>query len=812
MLKPATTWFAQRGWDVSPFQRAAWEAFLAGKDGLIHSPTGSGKTLAAIVGPLLERLADPESSEDTDPIRVIWITPLRALASDTAAALREAVESLGVPFSVALRTGDTSSAEKTKQRKKLPSILVTTPESLTLLLTHQEVLEQFKGLRAVVCDEWHELLASKRGVQTDLALSRLRNLAPKLRVWGVSATLGNVQEAAQALVGPDRPPPELVRGTAEKTIEVECLLPEKVERLAWSGHIGVRLVPLVLERIRQATSTIIFTNTRAQAEIWYRALVLAAPDLLTEIALHHGSLERELRDRVESMLKGEDGGLRCVVSTSSLDLGVDFSPVDQVIQIGSPKGVARLLQRAGRSGHQPGAVSRILGVPTHAMEILEFAAARAAIERGELESRTPLDKPLDVLVQHLVTAAMADGFREEELKAEVRGSWCYRNLTDDEWRWAMQFVRHGGDALSVYPEFSRIASKDERYEVTSKLIARRHRMNIGTITADDAVAVAYRTGKRLGFIEETFISRLRPGDRFVFAGKMLRFKRVREMTAIVEKVSGTRGVVPRWNGGRMPLSTQLARSVQEELSACASGDWSTQERRSLQPLLELQAERSQIPTPTCLLLEHLVRDRRHYVFLFPYAGRLAHEGLGAVLSLRLARQSPRSVQAVVNDDGIKLSCDEPLELDESTWRQLLNPEGLLPDLLESMNAAEFSRRRFRDIARVAGLTQQGMPGAKQKSRHLQASSDMFYDVFHEFDPGNLLLEQAQREVLNEQLEFERIQLALERIQGQTMAIVALEKLSPLSFPLFAESLRATTVSTQTWEQRVRRLSEMMEQE
>ena len=455
MLKPATTWFAQRGWDVAPFQRAAWEAFLAGKDGLIHSPTGSGKTLAAIVGPLLERLAEPESSEDTDPIRVIWITPLRALASDTAAALREAVEALGVPFSVALRTGDTSSAEKTKQRKKLALHFGHDSGVPDVVADPQGSAGAIQRPSRCVCDEWHELLASKRGVQTDLALSRLRNLAPKLRVWGVSATLGNVQEAAQALVGPDRPPPELVRGTAEKTIEVECLLPEKVERLAWSGHIGVRLVPLVLERIRQATSTIIFTNTRAQAEIWYRALVLAAPDLLTEIALHHGSLERELRDRVESMLKGEDGGLRCVVSTSSLDLGVDFSPVDQVIQIGSPKGVARLLQRAGRSGHQPGAVSRILGVPTHAMEILEFAAARAAIERGELESRTPLDKPLDVLVQHLVTAAMADGFREEELKAEVRGSWSYRNLTDDEWQWAMQFVRHGGDALSVYPEFSR---------------------------------------------------------------------------------------------------------------------------------------------------------------------------------------------------------------------------------------------------------------------------------------------------------------------------------------------------------------------
>ena len=352
MLKPATTWFSERGWDVAPFQRLAWESFLAGKDGLIHSPTGSGKTLAAIVGPLLERLAEAEPSEGPDPIRVIWITPLRALAADTAAALREAVEGLDVPFSVALRTGDTSAAEKTKQRKKLPSILITTPESLTLLLTHHEVLEQFKGLRAVVCDEWHELLGSKRGVQTDLGLSRLRKLAPKLRVWGVSATLGNIQEAAQALVGPDRPPPEMVRGTSEKTIEVECLLPEKVERLAWSGHIGVRLVPLVLERIRQANSTIIFTNTRAQAEIWYRALVLAAPDLLTEIALHHGSLERELRDRVESMLKGDDGGLRCVVSTSSLDLGVDFSPVDQVIQIGSPQG-CRTIVATGRTVWAP---------------------------------------------------------------------------------------------------------------------------------------------------------------------------------------------------------------------------------------------------------------------------------------------------------------------------------------------------------------------------------------------------------------------------------------------------------------------------
>ena len=812
MLNPATTWFDEQGWRVAPFQKKAWESFLQGKDGLIHSPTGSGKTLAAIIGPLLERISEGGECDEDDPIRVVWITPLRALASDTASALQEAVDALKVPFSVALRTGDTSASEKAKQRKRLPSILVTTPESLTLLLTHHEVVEQFRGLRAVVCDEWHELLSSKRGVQTDLALGRLRNLAPKLRVWGISATLGNVDEAAQALAGPIRPPPELVQGTTEKTIKVECVLPDKVERLSWSGHIGVRLVPMVLERVLEARSTIIFTNTRAQAEIWYRALVLAAPDLLTQFALHHGSLERKLRDRVESMLKGDDGGLRCVVSTSSLDLGVDFSPVDQVIQIGSPKGVARLLQRAGRSGHQPGAISRIIGVPTHAMEILEFAAARTAIQNGTLESRKPIEKPLDVLVQHLVTSAMAEGFIESELKEEVRGSWSYRNLSDEEWSWAMQFVRRGGEALAVYPEFSRIADKENRFEVTSKLIARRHRMNIGTITADDAVAVAYRSGKRLGFIEENFISRLRPGDRFVFAGRMLRFKRVREMTAIVEKASGSRGAIPRWNGGRMPLSTQLARSVQEELSACAEGNWSTQERQCLRPLLELQAERSQIPTPDCLLLEHLIRDRRHYLFLFPYAGRLAHEGLGAVLSLRLARLSPRSVQAVVNDDGIKLSCDEPLEVDEATWRDLLSPEELLPDLLESMNAAEFSRRRFRDIARVAGLTQQGMPGAKQKSRHLQASSDMFYDVFQEFDPENLLLRQAQREVLNEQLEIERIESALERIKKQTMAVVALEKLSPLSFPLFAESLRATTVSTQTWEQRVRRLSEMMENE
>lgn len=808
-----TDWYASRGWTVFDFQRRAWEAYLDGRDGLIFSPTGTGKTFAAWLGPVLERLAEPGSGgggDLADPIRVVWITPLRALANDTATALQESADALGLRWTVETRTGDTASSMKARQRKRLPTALVTTPESLTILLTYPETLQQLKGLRCVVCDEWHELLSTKRGVQAELALARLRGCAPALRVWGVSATLGNLETAAQVLVGPDQVPPMMVRGSGDKPIGIECLLPESVERYPWAGHIGTALVRPVVERIRAAESTLVFTNTRAQAEIWFRAIVRASPDLIGRVALHHGSLERDLRDTVERMLKGQDGGLKCVVSTSSLDLGVDFAPVDQVIQIGSPKGVARIVQRAGRSGHRPGAASRIVGVPTHAFEMIEFAAVRDAVERGELESRAPVAKPLDVLVQHLVTAAMAEGFDEDVLKAEVRSTWAFRDLSDQEWAWAMDFVRRGGEALTVYPEYARLVDIGGLMKVASRAIATRHRMNIGTIVADDAVKVAYPNGKVLGSIEESFVARLNLGDRFVFAGKVLELKKLREMTATVEKARSVVGAVPRWNGGKMPLSTQLAAAVQERLRRAAGGDFAGPEMQAVRPLLKLQAELSVIPTPDELLIEHGKVRGRFHVFLFPFAGRLAHEGLGAVLSLRLSRLSARSVTAVVNDYGIELSCDEPIETDAPTWQRLLVREGLLDNLLAAVNAAEFARRQFREIARIAGLTHQGYPGRNMRTRHLQASSDMFFDVFRDFDPGNLLLHQAQREVLDQQLELSRLDRALERAATMAIRVVETPVLSPLAFPLYAESLRATTVTSESWEDRVRKLSAQME--
>lgn len=810
-------WFDRRGWDVFAFQREAWDAYLAGRDALIHSPTGSGKTYAAWLGAVIERLGESVTDMSSDAkkrppeaIRVVWLTPLRALAGDTALALRESVEALGLNWSVETRTGDTSSSVKARQRKRLPTALVTTPESLTILLTYAETARQLRGLRLVVCDEWHELMSSKRGVQAELAMARLRGLSPDLRVMGVSATLGNLDDAARCLVGAERDAPVMVQGKQEKPIEVECLLPESIERYPWAGHIGTALVEQVIGRISGASSTLLFTNTRSQAEIWFRALIRKSPDLLGGIALHHGSLDRELRDRVERMLKGEQGGLRCVVSTSSLDLGVDFAPVDQVIQIGSPKGVARMVQRAGRSGHRPGAVSRIVGVPTNAFELIEYAGVRDAIAAGELESRPPIEKALDVLVQHLVTAAMAEGFDEDRLRDEVRSTWAFRDLSDKEWAWAMDFVRSGGEALTVYPEFSRLVDIGGLMKVASRGIAQRHRMNIGTIVADDAVKVAYANGRTLGSIEESFVSRLQIGDRFVFAGKVLRLKRLREMTATVERANRVTGAVPRWNGGTMSLSTQLGDAVQDRLARAGRGDFEGPEMGCVRPLLERQAQVSAVPEPASLLIEHVKIRGRYHVFVFPFAGRLANEGLGAVLSLRLSRIRARSVTAVVNDYGIELSCDEALETDAPTWQGLLARDGLLDDLVESVNSVEFTRRQFRVIARIAGLTQQGFPGGRTRTRQLQASSDMFYDVFREFDPGNMLLFQAQREVLDQQLELARLDRALERAAGLEMKIIGTDRLSPMAFPLYAESLRATTVTSESWEDRVRRLAGQMD--
>lgn len=816
--------FSARGWSPFAFQERAWAAYLSGESGLINAPTGVGKTWAAWLGPVIEGVKEIDAPRAlgkrerglAEPLRVLWITPLRALASDTTESLLEPVRELGLPWTVEMRSGDTAQSLRKKQRERLPTALVTTPESVTLLLSYPEAREAFSTLRCVVVDEWHELLGSKRGAQTELALARLRLIAPGMRTWGLSATIGNLHEARDVLLGPkrDEERTRLIRGDHPKKLDIETIIPKDIERFPWAGHLGTRSVGAVIEAVKSAQTTLLFTNTRSQAEIWFRRLVMDAPELLGQVAIHHGSLDRKLRARVEEMLS--EGKLKCVVCTSSLDLGVDFAPVDQVLQVGSPKGIARLVQRAGRSGHRPGAASRVLDVPAHAFELVEFAAAREAAGRGEIESRTPIELPMDVLVQHMVTMACAGGFVEAELFEEVRSTHAFGNLTRQEWLWAMDFVRQGGAALTAYPHFARVRQgEDGRWVVADARMARMHRMTVGTITGESTMTVRYMSGRTLGHIEEGFISRLTVGSKFVFAGKVLELVKVKGMEAIVQRSRNKSGVVPRWDGGRFSLSTQLSAAVREKLRQARDGVYVDAEMSAVRPILELQMRVSRLPGPEELLIETVKVEKTWNNFVFPFQGRLAHEGMGAVLAYRLSKRGGgggggrgATVTSTVNDYGIELKSEQAIELNVEEWRELFSTEGLLDDLLACLNASNLARRQFRDIARVAGLVVPGFPGMKKPMRHLQASSEMFFDVFEEFDPDNLLLDQARREVLNSQLEFARLRGAMERSREQEIVLIRPVggRLTPLAFPIWAENLRATTLSSEKWGEMVRTMS------
>jgi ATP-dependent Lhr-like helicase len=757
---PGRQWFRTQGFTPFEFQQQVWAAYAHGESGLIHAPTGMGKTYAAALGPMV---FGAEGSKDAPPpLTLLWITPLRALASDTGLALSRA-----------------------------------------------DWRARFASLDAVVVDEWHELLASKRGVQVELALARLRGARPMLRTWGLSATLANLDTALACLLGPARAANgRIVRGLDTKTIEIETARPPTIERFPWAGHIGLRLLPQVIRAIEAAQSTLVFTNVRSAAEIWYQALLEARPLWAGTIALHHGSLEREVRDWVEDALRNRR--LRAVVCTSSLDLGVDFAPVDQVIQIGSPKGVARLLQRAGRSGHRPGEISRVTVVPTHALELIEAAAAREAAAERVIEARAPLVAPLDVLVQHLVTCALGGGFVPDELRDEVRDTHAYACLPDGDWRFAIDFVVHGGTSLNAYPEYRRVRIDAEGVaRVPDGAIARRHRMSIGTIVAEASVTVRYKSGAALGHVEESFVARLSPGDCFVFAGRVLEFVRVREMTAWVKPAPLRAAVVPRWSGSRMPLSTLLAERTRRLVAAAGRGVFASPELSLLRPLLELQGRWSALPAGNEWLVERIDAREGHYAFFYPFEGRLAHLGLATLFSYRLSRATPRTFSLTVNDYGFGLLCATPFDLALGDLGRLLAAPDVERDILAGLNAAELGRRQFREIARVAGLVFQGFPGQGQSSRALQASSGLLYDVFAQYDPGNPLLAQATREVLQRQLESSRLADALARMRASKARLVRPARPTPFAFPLMVEIFREK-LTTEALEARVARMIEALE--
>ena len=770
------TWFAGRGWAPFDFQREVWAALANGGSGLLHATTGAGKTYAVALGALAhaQTLGQPLAGGKPVPLGVLWLTPMRALAADSERALGLALADLAPAWRLGRRTSDTSAAERARQDKRLPTLLITTPESLSLLLTRADAAERLGGVHTVVVDEWHEQVGNKRGVQVQLALARLvqwrrQQSQPQgraLAVWGLSATLGNLPDAMAMLVGgygqsPGRPAPRLVQGRIAKGLVIDTLLPSNPGRFSWAGHLGAQMQRPVAEEIERTAaavgpeggSTLVFTNVRSQAEAWYQMLLAQRPDWAGEIALHHGSLDKSVRAWVEAGLKA--GTLKAVVATSSLDLGVDFVPVARVLQIGSAKGVARLLQRAGRSGHQPGRISRITLVPTNTLELIEAVAARRAVAAGRVEARQAPEHPLDVLVQHLVTVALGGGFQADALYQEVRLAYSDRALSREAFQWALDFVLRGGESLGAYPEYHRVVERDGLFRVEDRGIALRHRLQVGTIVGESAMLVKWLSGsgggKTIGQVEESFIARLNPGDCFVFAGRVLEYVRTHEMSALVRKAKGRRGVVPSWSGGKMALSSELADATLAVLHGAAQQahapgpDAALADARSASadpelqaaaPMLAAQARLSQLPLPGRLLVEQFNSREGHHLFIYPFAGRLVHLGLASLLAWRLAQAQPNTYSISVNDYGFELLAAEPLDLAALHNGQVFAAgPGLLADVLASLNSSALARKRFREISRVAGLVFPGYPGAPKSTRQLQASSSLFLTSFANTTPA-----------------------------------------------------------------------------
>lgn len=796
--------FARRvGFTLFDFQTEASEKYRAGYSCLINAPTGSGKTLAAALPFFLERA----ERNDLRPgvLQLLWITPLRALAGDSRESLQTIARNVGLDTEVGLRTGDTSAAEKSRQQKRLPPVLVTTPESLHVMLSRQGSTEMFRNLAFVVVDEWHELLDSKRGVQTELALSRLRAIAPGLRVWGMSATIANLPQALDVLV-PNGGPRAVIKSARTREYQIEALLPERLDRFPWSGHIGTLLADKVLDVIRRAGSTLVFTNTRAMAEIWYIKLLELEPELAGVIAVHHGSLDGDVRLWVEQNLHA--GNLRCVVCTSSLDLGVDFKPVDVVVQIGSPKGIARFLQRAGRSGHSPDRKSVVYFVPTNALEVIEYEGLIAGVKRGYLEPRHPLEKPLDVLVQYVLTLAAGEGFIADQLFTEVRTSYAFRQLSVGEWQWILNFVVNGGQTLCEYNDYKKLTIENEIVTMRPGRFIQRHRMSIGTIVSETMLKVRIVRGKTLGSIEEGFAARLKVGDTFWLAGRCLEFVRLKENTVFVTRSTKNKGIVPSYDGGRMSLSSTFSELCRQVVSA--HGTREPGRNMLLEPLIELQSRWSAVPKANELLVEVSRSKFGYHAFIYPFEGRAVHEGLSIIVAERLSRKQPQSFTVSMNDYGFEVVSDQPLDIDEAQLRVLLDPDKIEEDILRAVNSSELARRRFREIARIACLTFQGFPSQKKSDRQLLVSAQLLFDVFQKYEPSNLLVDQSFRETLREQLQADRLVTTLDRIAAGPILLTHPPRFTPFAFPLVVDRLREQ-VTSERLEDRIRKLTLDLEQ-
>ena len=811
LIELAEEWFSGNDWKPFKFQKDTWKAYLQKKHGLLNAPTGSGKTYGLWVPIVLDYIKkNPDyKTKHKKGLTAIWITPLRALSVEIEQAAARFAEGMGTQLTVGIRTGDTSQKERAAQKKAMPDLLITTPESLHLLLSSKDYKKMFRNLQAIVVDEWHELLGSKRGVQVELALSRLKTVSRDLRIWGISATIGNLEQAREVLLGPGSEALQnsvMIKANLNKKIEVRSIIPEKMEKFPWRGHLGLHLIDEVVPIIKNSRTTLLFTNTRSQCEIWFQKLMAKYPEFAGEVAMHHGSINKETRLWVEQAIRNES--LKAVVCTSSLDLGVDFAPVETIVQIGGPKGVARFLQRAGRSGHQPGKVSLIYFLPTHAIELIEASALQKAVVKKAVEDRIPYLMSYDVLVQYLNTLAVSDGFYPKEIFPEIASTFCFQGITEDEWLWILNFITKGSQSLQAYDEYKKVEIEDDgKFKITNRGVAMRHRLQIGTIVSDAMLSVKYMKGGYIGTIEEWFISKLNPGDVFTFAGRNLELVRIKNMQVLVKKSSKKTSKVPSWMGGRMTFSAQMSELLREEMYNAATlenRENSSRELDSLKPIFERQQKESIIPKSDEFLIETFKTREGYHAIFYPFEGRFVHEALGSLLAYRISLLSPISFSIAFNDYGFELLSDQEIDMQQVLDNDLFSAEYLMDDLYKSLNATEMARRKFRDIAVVSGLVFTGYPNKLVKSKHLQSNSQLLFSVFRDYEEDNLLYQQAFRETFEHQLEEGRLRLSLERIAHQEIVWRKCEKPTPFSFPIITDRLREK-LSSEKIEDRIRRM-------
>lgn len=803
-LEVALAYFRQKNWKPFPFQIQTWTDFLERKSGLLNAPTGSGKTFALWFPAILEFIQNnPDSWQKAknNGIQLIWVTPLRALAQDIQKAMQEVCETIGLPWQVAVRNGDTDAKTRAAMNRRPPECLITTPETLHVLLAQKDHHALFQTVKAIVVDEWHELVGNKRGVQMQLALEYIQAICPvTFRRWAISATIGNLEEAAKALLG-ENLPVHIIKAEVNKEIVLRSVFPDEIEKYPWSGHLGIRMIDKVIPVIESGRTVLIFTNTRSQTEIWYQKILEVRPDWAGWIAMHHGSLDNSVRAWVENSL--HEGKLKLVVCTSSLDLGVDFRPVDRVIQVGSPKGVARFVQRAGRAGHQPGLPSEIFFVPTNSLELIEAAALREAIENGETESQFTPELPYDVLIQFLVTLAVGSGFDPDFIFPIARRTLSFRQLTKDEMDWMMDFVTKGGNSLGSYEDFLKIVLDDDGLcRVKNKRIAMKHRLSMGTIVSDPMLKVKLKNGMYLGTVEESFIAKMKIGDRFFFAGRSLELLRVKDLTATVKLSDKKSKNVVSWMGARMSLSSKLADKIRQIMQDYNTGLVNSEEVRRVLPVLDLQAKLSMVPDRDTFLIETHRSEDGFHLFCYPFEGRMIHELMAALIAYRISQSFPVSLSMAMNDYGFELLSDVYISPEEIMEEDIFSLKNIDQDILHCVNESAMSRRKFREIASIAGLVFQGYPGKPTSFKHIQANSSLLFQVFEQYDPDNLLLKQARKEALNQQMEQEKFIRAMQKVNRQKIVINHPVQFTPFSFPLMVDGMSRSNISSESVEDRV----------